>query len=81
MVRIGAVLLGAGDHTAAAEAFAAATEAAPGLPAAWIGLSDAHRLAKRIKPAIAAFRQAEAVGAERQALRALRFRLFGEWGE
>lgn len=81
MVRIGAVLLGGGDHGAAAEAFAAAAEAAPGLAAAWIGLSDAHRLAKRIKPAIAAFRQAEAAGAERQPLRALRFRLFGEWGE
>lgn len=81
LIRIGTVLLGGGDHRAAAEAFAAATEAAPGLAAAWIGLSDAHRLARRIKPAIAAFRQAEAVGAERHALRALRFRLFGEWGE
>ncbi|MBP0463151.1 tetratricopeptide repeat protein [Roseomonas sp. PWR1] len=80
-IRAAGVLLAGGAIEEAAAAYAAASEAAPDLAAAWIGLSDAHRMARRIRPAIEACRRAEAAGADRQALRALRFRLFGEWGD
>jgi tetratricopeptide (TPR) repeat protein len=77
-IRLGQLLLDLGQVEEAAEIFTRLTEAMPELPAAWVGLSDAERLRKRIKPALAAYRQAIAVGVDAAALRNLRYRLFGE---
>ncbi|GGJ22998.1 tetratricopeptide repeat protein [Neoroseomonas lacus] len=77
-LRLGQLLLDLGRINEAAELFTYVSEAEPDLPAAWVGLSDAERLRKRIKPALAAYRQAIAVGATTATLRELRYRLFGE---
>lgn len=78
-MRLGQLLLDDGRHDEGAALFLRVTEAAPDLPAGWIGLSDAERLRKRVKPALEAYRRAVALGADAQAIRALRFRLFGEY--
>lgn len=78
-IRLGQLLLDDGRHDEGAALFLRVTEAAPDLPAGWIGLSDAERLRKRVKPALEAYRRAVALGADAQAIRALRFRLFGEY--
>lgn len=77
-IRLGQLLLDLGRIDEAGALFTRLTEAMPGLPAAWVGLSDAERLRKRIKPALAAYRQAIAVGVDGPTLRDLRYRLFGE---
>jgi predicted Zn-dependent protease len=77
-MRLGQLLLDLGRINEAAEIFIWLTEAVPELPAAWVGLSDAERMRKRIKPALAAYRQAMAVGVDAGTLRDLRYRLFGE---
>jgi tetratricopeptide (TPR) repeat protein len=78
-IRLGQLLLDDRRIEEAAALFARITEAAPQLPAGWIGLSDAERLRKRVKPALEAYRRAIAAGADAPALRMLRFRLFGEY--
>ncbi len=78
-IRLGQLLLDDGRHDEGAALFERVTAAAPDLPAAWIGLSDAERLRKRVKPALEAYRRAVAAGADAPAIRALRFRLFGEY--
>ncbi|MEO3475461.1 tetratricopeptide repeat protein [Roseomonas sp. CAU 1739] len=78
-LRLGQLLLDDGRYNDAARLFARVCEVAPDLPAAWVGLSDAERLCKRVKPALEAYRRAAAAGADTQALRNLRYRLFGEY--
>ncbi|MBR0649890.1 tetratricopeptide repeat protein [Roseomonas terrae] len=78
-LRFGTMLLDEGRHDDAAALFTRITEAAPDLAAAWVGLADAERLRKRVKPALEAYRRAVAAGASAQVLRQLRFRLFGEY--
>jgi len=65
------------DHAAAI--FTRVVEAWPETVEAWVGLSDAERLRKRIRPALEAYRRAVAAGADRATIRELRFRLFGEY--
>jgi tetratricopeptide (TPR) repeat protein len=79
--RLGHLLLENGDIAEAAAQFERATRDAPDLIPAWVGLCDAERLRKRIKPAIEAYRRAEALGVDRVTRRMLRFRLFGELEE
>lgn len=78
-LRLGEVLLDEERAEEAAALFARLAEAQPGLAAAWVGLSDAERLRRRIRPALEAYRRAVAAGLEPAALRALRYRLFGEY--
>lgn len=78
-LRLGQLLLDAGRVPEAATLFTRLTEAEPGLAMAWVGLSDAERLRKQVKPALAAYRAAIAAGVDRQTLRNLRYRLFGEY--
>ncbi|HWT07777.1 MAG TPA: tetratricopeptide repeat protein, partial [Roseomonas sp.] len=78
-VRLGQLLVDEGRFDEAAALFTRICEAVPEMPAAWVGLSDAERLRKRVKPALEAYRRAVAVGADAQTVRALRFRLFGEY--
>lgn len=78
-LRLGQLLLDDGRINDAAVLFTRVCEVAPELPAAWVGLSDAERLRKRVKPALEAYRRAIAAGADPQMLRNLRYRLFGEY--
>jgi tetratricopeptide (TPR) repeat protein len=78
-VRLGELLIEADRFEEAAALFTQLTEADPGHAAAWVGLSDAERCRKRIKPALEAYRRAVAAGASGPTLRSLRFRLFGEY--
>jgi tetratricopeptide (TPR) repeat protein len=77
--RLGHLLLETGDVDEAAAQFARAIAVKPELVSAWTGLCDAERVRKRIKPAIEAYRRAEALGMDRMTRRMLRFRLFGEF--
>jgi len=79
--RLGHLLVEAGEAEEAAAIFARVTAEAPELATGWVGLSDAERLRRRIRPAIEACRRAEEAGADRHTLRMLRFRLFGEMEE
>jgi tetratricopeptide (TPR) repeat protein len=79
--RLGHLLLENGDIDEAVLQFERAIALQPGLIPAWTGLCDAERTRKRIKPAIAAYRRAEALGMDRMTRRMLRFRLFGELEE
>ena len=78
-LRLGQLLLDEGRMDEAAALFGRVCEVAPDLPAAWIGLADAERLRKRVKPALEAYRRAVATGADPHRLRNLRYRLFGEY--
>lgn len=79
--RLGHLLLENGDVDEAVSQFERAIAAKPDLVPAWTGLCDAERTRKRIKPAIEAYRRAEALGMDRMTRRLLRFRLFGELEE
>lgn len=79
--RLGHLLIEAGEAEEAAAIFLRLTAEAPELATGWVGLSDAERLRKRIRPAIEACRRAELAGADRHTLRMLRYRLFGEMEE
>jgi tetratricopeptide (TPR) repeat protein len=79
--RLGHLLLENGDIDEAAAQFQRAITLQPDLIPAWTGLCDAERTRKRIKPAIEAYRRAEALGMDRMTRRMLRFRLFGELEE
>lgn len=79
--RLGHLLLEAGEIEEAAAIFQRVTAQAPRLVTGWVGLCDAERQRKRIKEAIVACRQAEAVGADRPTMRMLRYRLYGELEE
>ncbi|BDG71972.1 tetratricopeptide repeat protein [Roseomonas fluvialis] len=79
--RLGHLLLETGDADEAASQFERAIAIKPDLVPAWTGLCDAERLRKQIKPAIEAYRRAEALGMDRMTRRMLRFRLFGELEE
>ncbi|WP_137125327.1 tetratricopeptide repeat protein [Roseomonas sp. HF4] len=79
--RLGHLLIEAGEAEEAAAIFLRLTAETPDLATGWVGLSDAERLRKRIRPAIEACRRAELAGADRHTLRMLRFRLFGELEE
>ena len=79
--RLGHLLIEAGEVEEAAVLFTRVTEEAPDLVTGWVGLSDAERLRKRIREAVAACRRAEAAGADRHTLRMLRYRLYGEMEE
>lgn len=79
--RLGHMLLEADEIAEAAALFERVTQEAPGLVAGWTGLCEAERLRKRIKPALEAARRAEAAGADRQTIRMMRYRLFGELEE
>ncbi len=79
--RLGHLLLENGQVEEAVAAFESAIAAQPDLVAAWTGLCDAERTRKRIKPALEAYRRAEALGMDRGTRRLLRFRLFGEMEE
>lgn len=78
-LRLGQALLEEERAGEAAALFARIAEAEPGLAAAWVGLADAERARRRIRPAIEAYRRAIAAGADPVTLRALRYRLFGEY--
>jgi tetratricopeptide (TPR) repeat protein len=79
--RLGHLLLENGDVEEAVARFERAIAAKPDLVPAWTGLCDAERTRKRIRPAIEAYRRAEALGMDRMTRRMLRFRLFGELEE
>lgn len=79
--RLGHLLLETGDVNEAAAQFERAIALQPDLVPAWTGLCDAERARKRVKPAIEAYRRAEALGMDRVTRRMLRFRLFGELEE
>jgi tetratricopeptide (TPR) repeat protein len=79
--RLGHLLIEAGEIEEAAAIFTRVTAEAPELVTGWVGLSDAERLRKRFREAVAACRRAEAAGADRHTLRMLRFRLYGEMEE
>ncbi|CAH0283213.1 tetratricopeptide repeat protein [Roseomonas sp. CECT 9278] len=79
--RLGHLLLENGDIEDAVAQFQRAIALQPDLVPAWTGLCDAERTRKRIKPAIEAYRRAEALGMDRMTRRLLRFRLFGEMEE
>ncbi len=79
--RLGHLLLENGDVDEAVGQFERAIAVKPELVPAWTGLCDAERTRKRIKPAIEAYRRAEALGMDRMTRRLLRFRLFGELEE
>ena len=78
-VRLGQLLLDEGRINEAADLFTRITTAAPDLPAGWVGLSDAERMRKRVKPALEAYRRAVAAGVDTATVRKLRYRLFGEY--
>jgi tetratricopeptide (TPR) repeat protein len=80
-VRLGHLLLENGLIEEAVAQFERAIRDQPDLVAAWTGLCDAERTRKRIKPALEAYRRAEALGMDRGTRRLLRFRLFGEMEE
>jgi predicted Zn-dependent protease len=80
-VRLGHLLLENGLVEEAVAQFERAIRDQPDLVAAWTGLCDAERTRKRIKPALEAYRRAEALGMDRGTRRLLRFRLFGEMEE
>ena len=79
--RLGHLLLEAGQAEEAAAIFTRVTEQAPRLVTAWVGLCDAERERKRIRPAIEACRRAQEAGADRHTMRLLRFRLYGDMEE
>ncbi|MBR0683814.1 tetratricopeptide repeat protein [Roseomonas eburnea] len=79
--RLGHLLLEESAAEEAAAIFEKVTRDAPHLVAGWVGLCEAERQRKRIKPAIEAYRRAVAEGADRPTVRMLRFRLFGELEE
>jgi tetratricopeptide (TPR) repeat protein len=78
-VRLGRLLLDEGRIPDAAALFTRITEAVPEEPNGWVGLSDALRLGKQVKPALEAYRRAVAAGADADTIRRLRYRLFGEY--
>ena len=78
-VRLGELFIEDERFAEAAALFTRLTEADPGHAAAWVGLSDAERSRRRIKPALEAYRRAVSAGADRLTLRNLRYRLFGEY--
>ncbi len=78
-LRLGQLLIDEGRIDEAAAMFARVLDSEPGSALAWVGLSDVERLRKRVKPALEAYRRAVALGADAQTVRALRFRLFGEY--
>jgi tetratricopeptide (TPR) repeat protein len=79
--RLGHFLLETDEVAEAAAIFERVTREAPDLVAGWVGMSDAERLRKRVRPALEAYRRAEALGMDRATRRMLRFRLFGELEE
>ncbi|MBR0672249.1 tetratricopeptide repeat protein [Neoroseomonas soli] len=79
--RLGHLLLEDGAVEEAAAIFGKVTQDEPTLVAGWVGLSEAERLRKRIRPALDAYRRAVAEGADRPTQRMMRFRLFGELEE
>jgi predicted Zn-dependent protease len=81
MARLGHFLLETDQVAEATAIFERVTREAPDLVAGWVGMSDAERLRKRVKPALEAYRRAEALGMDRMTRRMLRFRLFGELEE
>jgi predicted Zn-dependent protease len=79
--RLGHLLLEDGAVEEAAAIFTRVTGEEPTLVAGWVGLCEAERLRKRIRPALEAYRRAIAEGADRPTQRMMRFRLFGELEE
>lgn len=79
--RLGHLLLEEGAAEEAAALFGQVTRDAPSLVDGWVGLSEAERQRKRIKPALEAYRRAVAEGADRPTVRMMRYRLFGELEE
>ena len=78
-IRLGQLLMEDGRVEEAAALFTRLTTRSPALGLAWVGLADAERLRKQVKPALAAYRAAQEAGVDAQILRNLRFRLFGEY--
>jgi len=78
-LELGQLLLDDGKPEEAGAIFFAMTQSDADNAVAWMGLADAYRLCKQVKPALAAYQQAIAAGLDAHRLRNLRYRLFGEY--
>jgi len=78
MLGFGIALTGKGAHDDAVAILSALAEKQPDNLPTWEALCDAHREAKHIKGAIAAYRRLEALGAPLHMMRRVQVKLFGE---
>ena len=78
LLRFGIALTGKGAVEEAVTILTALAEKHPENASAWEALCDAYREAKQIKPAIAAYRRLEALGASVETMRRVQVKLFGE---
>lgn len=78
LLGFGKALTGKGAHEDAVAILAALVEKHPDHLPAWEALCDAHREAKQIKEAVAAYRRLEALGAPLHVMRRVQLKLFGE---
>jgi tetratricopeptide (TPR) repeat protein len=78
LLRFGIALTGKGAIEEAVAILAALAEKHPENAPAWEALCDAYREAKQIKPAVAAYRRLEALGASVETMRRVQVKLFGE---
>lgn len=78
MLGFGIALTGKGAHDDAVAILSALAEKQPDNLQTWEALCDAHREAKHIKGAIAAYRRLEALGAPLHMMRRVQIKLFGE---
>lgn len=78
LLAFGIALTGKGAHEDAIAILSVLAEQYPDNLQIWEALCDAHREAKQIKGAVAAYRRLEALGAPLEMMRRVQFRLFGE---
>ncbi|MGI9129080.1 MAG: tetratricopeptide repeat protein [Roseomonas sp.] len=78
MLGFGIALTGKGAHDDAVAILSALAEKQPDNLQTWEALCDAHREAKQLKGAVAAYRRLEALGAPLHMMRRVQVKLFGE---
>jgi tetratricopeptide (TPR) repeat protein len=78
MLGLGIALTGKGAHDDAVAILSALAEKQPDNLQTWEALCDAHREAKHIKGAVAAYRRLEALAAPLHMMRRVQIKLFGE---
>lgn len=78
LLAFGIALTGKGAYEDAVAILSTLAEQYPGNLHIWEALCDAHREAKQIKDAVAAYRRLEAQGAALEVMRRVQVRLFGE---
>jgi Flp pilus assembly protein TadD len=78
LLKFGIALTGKGNFNEAIVLLLDLTDKHPENLSAWEALCDAHRQAKQIKPAVAAYRRLQVLGAPKDIMRRVQTRLFGE---